>query len=155
SGIFPLAIIRLAGDAVANAIEREFFERDRAKLTVRLERARRMQMVGLLASGIAHNFNNIIAAILGYSEMVETQVARGTRSARYVEEIRHAATRGRDLVDNILTFGRRTDTRLRPVQVRSLLEEAAALLRVTLPKDVDLVLEGVPIDVTVSGEATQ
>ena len=79
SGIFPLSIIRLAGDAVANAIEREFLERDRTKLTVRLERARRMQMVGLLASGIAHNFNNIIAAILGYSEMVEPQMARGTQ----------------------------------------------------------------------------
>jgi len=155
SSIFPLSIIRLAGDAVANAIEREFFERDRAKLTVRLERARRMQMVGLLASGIAHNFNNIIAAIIGYSEMVETQMARGTRSARYVEQIRHAATRGRDLVDNILTFGRRTDTRVQPVQVCSLLEEAAALLRVTLPRDVDLVLEDVPIDVAVSGEAAQ
>ena len=78
NGIVPLSIIRLAGDAVANAIEREFLESDRAKLTVRLERARRMQMVGLLASGIAHNFNNIIAAILGYSEMVES--ADGARN---------------------------------------------------------------------------
>ena len=74
--------VRLAGDAVANAIEREFLERDRARLTTRLERARRMQMVGLLASGIAHNFNNIIAAILGYSEMVEPQLTRGTKPAR-------------------------------------------------------------------------
>ena len=155
NGIFPLSIIRLAGDAVANAIEREFLESDRAKLTVRLERARRMQMVGLLASGIAHNFNNIIAAILGYSEMVEPQMARGTKSARYVEEIRRAATRGRDLVDSILTFGRRTDTRVQLVQVRSLLEEAASLLRVTLPSDVELVLEDVPIDVAVSGESAQ
>ena len=55
---------------MANAIEREFLERERTKLTVRLERARRMQMIGTLASGIAHNFNNIIGAILGYSEMV-------------------------------------------------------------------------------------
>ena len=111
--------MRLAGDAVANAIEREFLERERAKLTVRLERARRMQMVGLLASGIAHNFNNIIAAILGYSEMVEPQLERGTKPAQHIDEIRRAAERGRDLVDNILTFGRRTDARVRPVQVRS------------------------------------
>src|SRR6185295_18158068 len=105
--------------------------------------------------GIAHNFNNIIAAILGYSEMVEPQMARGTKSARYVEEMRRAATRGRDLVDSILTFGRRTDTRVQLVQVRSLLEEAASLLRVTLPSDVELVLEDVPIDVAVSGESAQ
>jgi signal transduction histidine kinase len=65
--IHPVPIVRLAGDAVANAVEREFLERERVKLTTRLERARRMQMVGSLASGIAHNFNNIIGAILGYS----------------------------------------------------------------------------------------
>ena len=155
NGVVPPSIIRLAGDAVANAIEREFLERDRAKLTVRLERARRMQMVGLLASGIAHNFNNIIAAILGYSEMVEPQMVRGTKSARHVEEIRRAAKRGRDLVDNILTFGRRTDRRVRPVQVRSLLEEAASLLRVSLPSDVELVIEDASIDIAVSGEPAQ
>lgn len=155
NSVLPLSIVRLAGDAVANALERDFLERERAKLTVRLERARRMQMVGLLASGIAHNFNNIIAAILGYSEMVEPQVARGTRAARHVEEIRRAAARGRDLVDNILTFGRRTDTRIRAVRVRSLLQEATALLRASLPSDVALVLEDVPPDITVSGEPSQ
>ncbi len=155
NSIFPLSIVRLAGDAVANALERDFLERERAKLTVRLERARRMQMVGLLASGIAHNFNNIIAAILGYSEMVEPQIARGTKAARHVEEIRRAATRGHDLVDNILTFGRRTDTRVRPVQVRSLLEEAAALLRVSLSSDVALIVEDVSPDLAVSGEPVQ
>jgi signal transduction histidine kinase len=92
-----------------------------------------MQMVGLLASGIAHNFNNIVAAILGYSEMIQPQMARGSKPARYVDEIRRAAMRGRDLVDNILTFGRRTDKRLQSVQVRCLLEETASLLQVTLP----------------------
>jgi signal transduction histidine kinase len=153
--IFPEPIVRLAGDAVANAIEREFLERDRAKLTVRLERARRMQMVGSLASGIAHNFNNIMAAILGYSEMVEPQLTRGTKPAQHIDEIRRAAERGRDLVDNILTFGRRTDARVRPVQVRALLEEAASLLRVSLPSEIELVFEDVPIGVAVSGEPAQ
>jgi len=151
----PVPIVRLAADAVANAVEREFLERERAKLTVRLERARRMQMVGSLASGIAHNFNNIMAAILGYSEMVEPQLTRGTKPAQHIDEIRRAAERGRDLVDNILTFGRRTDARVRPVQVRILLEEAASLLRASLPSDVELVFEDVSIDLAVSGEPAQ
>ena len=69
--VFPLPVVRLAGDVVANAIEREYLERDRARLATRLERSHRMQVIGSLASGIAHNFNNIIAAILGYSEMIE------------------------------------------------------------------------------------
>jgi signal transduction histidine kinase len=151
-GAFPL---RLAGDVVANALEREFLERDRARLTTRRERSRRMQMIGSLASGIAHNFNNIISAILGYSEMIEPQLARGTKAAQHIDEIRRAAERGRDLIDNILTFGRQRDACVRPVQVRALFEEAAALLRASLPSGVVLVIEDVPADVAVSGEPAQ
>jgi signal transduction histidine kinase len=153
--VFPLPVLRLAGDAVANALEREFLERDRARLTTRLERARRMHMIGLLASGIAHNFNNIISAILGYSEIVEPELTRGTKLAQHIDEIRRAAERGRDLIDSILTFGRRRDARVRPVQVRTLFEEAASLLRASLPSGVELIIDEVPIDVAVSGEPTQ
>jgi signal transduction histidine kinase len=152
---FPLPAVRLAGDAVANAIEREFLERDRTRLTSRLERARRMQMIGSLASGIAHNFNNIIGAILGYSEMVEPHLMRGTKPAQHVDEIRRAAERGRDLIDNILTFGRQRDARTRPVQVRTLFEEAGSLLRASLPSGITLVIEDVPAGVAVSGEPGQ
>jgi signal transduction histidine kinase len=153
--VFPLPVLRLAGDAVANALEREFLERDRARLTTRLERARRMHTIGSLASGIAHNFNNIISAILGYSEIVEPQLTRGTKLAQHVDEIRKAAERGRDLIDGILTFGRQRDARVRPVQVRTLFEEAASLLRASLPSGVELIIDDVPIDVAVSGEPAQ
>jgi signal transduction histidine kinase len=154
-GAFPLPVVRLAGDAVANAIEREFLERDRAKLTTRLERARRMQMIGSLASGIAHNFNNIIGAILGYSEMAEPQLTPGSKPAQHVDEIRRAAERGRDLIDHILTFGRRRGASVHTVQVRTLFEEAGSLLRAALPADVELVIEDVRADIAVSGEPAQ
>jgi signal transduction histidine kinase len=154
-GVFPLPVLRLAGDAVANALEREFLERDRARLTTRLERARRMHMIGSLASGIAHNFNNIISAILGYSEMAEPQLTRGTKLAQHIDEIRRAAERGRDLIDSILTFGRQRDARVRPVQVRTLFEEAASLLRASLPSGVEIIIDDVPVDVAVSGEPAQ
>jgi signal transduction histidine kinase len=153
--VFPLPVVRLAGDAVANAIEREFLERERTRLSTRLERARRMQMVGSLASGIAHNFNNIIAAILGYSEMVEPQLAPGSRSAQHVDEIRQAAERGRDRVDQILTFGRRRDARVRPLQVRTLLAETASLLRASLNPGIELIIDDVPVEVAVAGEPAQ
>jgi signal transduction histidine kinase len=153
--VFPLPVVRLAGDAVSNAIEREFLERDRTKLATRLERARRMQMIGSLASGIAHNFNNIIGAILGYSEMVEPQLTPGTKPAEHVEEIRRAAERGRDLIDNILRFGRRRDGPVRPVDVRALLEDAASLMRASLPHTVELIIADVPADLAVAGEPVQ
>ena len=153
--IFPLPVVRLAGDAMVNAIEREFLERDRVTLATRLERARRMQMIGSLASGIAHNFNNVIGAILGYSEMVEPQLVPGSKLAQHVDEIRRAAERGRDLIDNILRFGRRRDARVQSVWVRTLFEESASLLRASLPASVDLIVADVTADIAVSGEPAQ
>ena len=59
-----------------------------------------METVGALASGIAHNFNNIIGAILGYTEMANEQ----STPSRMLEEDRHAGERARELIDQILTF---------------------------------------------------
>jgi signal transduction histidine kinase len=153
--VFPFPVVRLAGDAVASAIEREALERDRAKLARRLERARRMQIIGSLASGIAHNFNNIIAAIVGYSEMAEAEITPGTRPAQYIDEVRQAAERGRELIDKILTFGRRSDAPAQLLSVRFLFEKSAALLRPLLPAAVELVIEDVANDVVLSGEPAQ
>jgi signal transduction histidine kinase len=78
---FPRPVVRLAGDAIGAAIERDLSERARVRLAARLERALRMQMVGQLASGVAHNFNNIIAAIQGYSEMAAAEIEANAKAA--------------------------------------------------------------------------
>jgi signal transduction histidine kinase len=152
---FPLATMRLAGDAIANALEREIRERERAKVNARLERALRMQMVGQLASGVAHNFNNIISAILGYSEMASSEVEPGGKMARRIAEIERAAERGRDLVDSVLTFGRRSDAHSSLVSVSELLSETASLLRASLPSSIELVVANAPKGLAVFGEQAQ
>jgi signal transduction histidine kinase len=152
---FPLEAVRLAGDAIAGALEREKRERENVKLTARLERALRLQMVGQLASGVAHNFNNIIAAILGYSEMAGSEVEPGGKAARRIAEIEKAAERGRDLVDSILTFGRRSDARSSLVSVTELLSEAVSLLRASLPSGVELIVVDARAGLAVFGEPAQ
>ncbi len=152
---FPLAVVRLASDAIGNAIEREALERDRARLAARLERALRMQMVGQFASGIAHNFNNIIGAILGYSEMAAAEIEAGAKATLHLTEIQRAAELGQDLIDGILTFGRRSDARTSVVSAPDLLDETASLLRATLPPEVELVVSDAPSDLAVFGEAAQ
>jgi hypothetical protein len=114
-----------------------------------------MQMVGQLASGVAHNFNNIISAILGYSEMASSDVERGGKAARRIAEIERAAERGRDLVDSILTFGRTPEPRSSLVSIIELLNETASLLRASLPSSVDLVVADGPQGLAVFGERAQ
>jgi signal transduction histidine kinase len=152
---FPLGAVRLAGDALADALEREIGEREKAKLTARLERALRFQIVGQLASGVAHNFNNIVSAIVGYAEMANSEVEPGGKAARRIAEIEKAAERGRDLVDSILTFGRRSDARSSLLSITELLSESASLLRASLPPSIELVVADAPADLAVFGERAQ
>ncbi len=152
---FPREAVRLAGDALADALERDIGEREKAKLTARLERALRLQVVGQLASGVAHNFNNIVSAILGYSEMASSEVEPGGKAARRIAEIEKAAERGRDLIDSILTFGRRSDARSSLVPITELLSETASLLRASLPSSFDLVVSDAPRGLAVFGEGAQ
>jgi signal transduction histidine kinase len=134
-----LGLLRMARDALANAVGRQVMEQERTRLAARLQQARRMETVGALASGIAHNFNNIIGAILGYTEMAQVHIKSG-RPAGHFDEIRRAGERARDLVDQILAFGRRREARRRPVSIRNLLTESASLLQASLPSGIDLVI---------------
>jgi len=124
-----LEIIRLGLDVLAGAVRRSTLEHDRAELERRLEEASRMEAVGAFASGIAHNFNNILAAIGGYTEMAAGGVRSNSRAARQLTEIQLAVARGRDLIDRILAFGRRSSAPWREVDAGQALEEAASLLR--------------------------
>jgi CheY-like chemotaxis protein len=111
-----------------------------------------METIGAFASGIAHNFNNIVGAILGYTEMAE---GSDSRSASNLGEIRRAGERARDLVDQILAFGRRRDVQRRPVLMKELVAETRALLHASLPPRIELVIREVPDEAVLSGQAGQ
>jgi signal transduction histidine kinase len=148
-------LLRMAFDAIANALDRQSLERDRERLEANLQHARRMETIGALASGIAHNFNNIIGAILGYAETAQTQVHPGTRSVESLTEIRRAGERARDLVDQILTFGRRSDARKTRICVEALVAEAKSLLDVSLSPYVNIVIGATSQRAIVFGEPAQ
>jgi signal transduction histidine kinase/CheY-like chemotaxis protein len=148
-------LLRMAFDAIANALSRESLERDRERLQENLQRARRMETIGAFASGIAHNFNNIIGAILGYAETAQSHVRPGSRPVESLTEIRRAGERARDLVHQILTFGRRSDARKARVSINSLMMEAKSLLDASLSPYVSVIVRIAEQNTTVVGEAAQ
>jgi signal transduction histidine kinase len=148
-------LLRMAFDAIANALGRESLETDRERLQENLQRARRMETIGAFASGIAHNFNNIIGAILGYAETAQSHVRPGSRPVESLTEIRRAAERARDLVHQILTFGRRSDARKARVSINSLVMEAKSLLDASLSPYVSVIVRTAEQNTTVVGEAAQ
>src|SRR3981081_2127776 len=130
-------------------------EKERARLETRLQQARRLETVGTFTSGIAHNFNKILGWIFGPSEVIEGQLGSDSRLLRNLEAIRRGAERARDLVDQILTFGRRRDARRRPLSARALVAEGASRLNVSLPPGIDLMINEPPVAGIVSGELAQ
>jgi signal transduction histidine kinase len=149
------ALFRMAFDAIANAVRRVKLEQEKERLEASLQQSRRMETVGTFASGIAHNFNNIVGAILGYTEMAEAQQVSDSQLARNLGEIRRAGERARDLVDQILAFGRRREAQGTPVSVKGLVAETSSLLHASLPSRIELVIREVPDAAVVSGELGQ
>ncbi|WP_426419701.1 two-component system VirA-like sensor kinase [Bradyrhizobium genosp. A] len=145
-----LALVRMALDTILQAVERRTMEKERARLETRLRQARRMEKIGTFTSGIAHNFNNILGGILGHSEVMQEQ---GCSDSRFAHNLAgRGAERARDLVDQMLAFGRRRDARRNPLSVSALIAETTSLLGVSLPKGIDLVIRQPPVATIVSGD---
>jgi signal transduction histidine kinase/ActR/RegA family two-component response regulator len=131
-----IALSRTAGEILANAIERRFGELEREALETRLHQAQRLESIGTLAGGIAHEFNNILGAIFGYAELALTTLARGGRPERHVQRIVAAGERAKAVIDQILTFSRRSERQVRTVSAEAAVAEAVELLRASLPATV-------------------
>ena len=133
-----VTLFRMAFDAIGSAVGRVVLEREKERLQASLQQARRMETIGTFASGIAHNFNNIVGAILGYTEMADAHIRSGGQPAASLTEIRGAGERARELVDQILAFGRRREGRRTAVCMKALVSETRSLLGASLPSHVEL-----------------
>jgi PAS domain S-box-containing protein len=111
---------------------------ERLSLENQLRQAQKMESLGTLAGGIAHDFNNILSAILGYTELAMEKTAGLPDLRSDLQEAYQAGLRATDLVRQILTFSRRTDTTLKPLQIGLIVKEALKLLRSTLPTSIEI-----------------
>jgi len=130
-------------------------EAHRTTLESQLRESQKMQAIGTMAGGIAHDFNNIISAILGNVELAREDVNLDSSVSTSLAEIDKAARRARDLVRQILTFSRNEPPHRVPVQLAEVVMETAKLLKVTLPPQVDLLMDIDPQTPPVMADATQ
>jgi nitrogen-specific signal transduction histidine kinase/CheY-like chemotaxis protein len=125
---------RLVRLQIATDISRiKDLEKESLRIQAQLQQAQKMEAIGTLAGGIAHDFNNILSAVIGYTEIVLSDIAKGTSQHRNLQEVLKAGNRARDLVNQILMFSRQTEKELKPVQINQIVIETLKLLRASLP----------------------
>lgn len=108
------------------------------KLEDRLRLAKKMEAIGTLAGGIAHEFNNILYAMLGYTDLAREDVPEGSSTRTHLDHVLQAGERARKLVQQILTFSHQREEDLEPVKVDAVLLEVVAWLRTTIPSSIEV-----------------
>jgi signal transduction histidine kinase len=135
--------------------ERKRAQAERERLEQRLRQAEKMEAVGRLAGGIAHDFNNVLAGVFAYGEMLFEEAPADSPLKRYAQNVLTAASRGRELVDQILAYSRSQRGKRAPVDVANVVAETLELLRGSLPAGIRLEASAPASPLVVIGDATQ
>jgi signal transduction histidine kinase/ActR/RegA family two-component response regulator len=138
------------------ALERhQRLEYERRRLERELETAQRAQALGLLAASVAHDFNNVLSAIVGYAELVQKSVVTGSRARTSIDRLLNATERARLLVRRVLTLNPNRSVNQQLMPVAPLIAEVLQQIRATLPPSVIVKASGLDMPATIRGDATE
>ncbi len=118
--------------------ERKLHEEEKAKLETQLRQAHKMEAIGTLAGGIAHEFNNILGIMIGNTELAMDGVPEWNSAHNNLEEILTASLRARDIIKQILDFSRKSKHERRPVKLCSLIDESINFIRSSIPTTIEI-----------------
>lgn len=106
-----------------------------------LQHSQKIQTIGTLTGGIAHEFNNLLTPILGYAELMMEDLSSKSHLYEDVNEIYEAAKKAKELIEQILIFSRRDNntTQYKPVQINQLIKETLKLVKPILPSTIDVI----------------
>ena len=114
---------------------------ERVRMESEIRQSQKMEAVGRLAGGVAHDFNTLLGTIRGYSEMLLGALPAGEALHRHVEQIHRAALHGAQLTRQLLVFSRRQEVQARAVDLGKLLEDVEVMLDRLIGEDIELIRE--------------
>ncbi len=113
-------------------------ETDQRQLEERLAQAQKLESLGTLAGGVAHDFNNILNIIMGYLSLLEKEIDKNEHTAHLAGTIQGAAERGAALVNQLLTFARKNETCFMPVRLSDVIGDVVKLASETFPRKIEI-----------------
>jgi PAS domain S-box-containing protein len=114
---------------------------ERKRLGRELQQAQKMESLGTLAGGVAHDFNNILSIILGYTHVIQQQKDNPQKFSACIEVIKKSVERGAGLVQQILTFARKSEVDLQPLHVNSVIGDLSKMIGETFPKTIRMIFD--------------
>ncbi len=114
---------------------------EKNKIAEQLHQAQKMDVVGQLAGGVAHDFNNMLSGIMGSAELLSYETADNPKLKRYIDLIIESAKRSANLTSQLLAFSRKVKTVSTPVNIHDLIRAAIDLLERSIDKKISIVTE--------------
>ncbi|GEM_PF-463973 len=156
--LFSGGIIEIGGEKCLLTVLRDITElkhndEERKKLEIQLQQAQKMEAIGRLAGGIAHDFNNLLTGIIGNIDMAMLDCPSSLMD--YLNNANETARRGADLVRQLLTFSRKSQTDYRVIDPIAIFSEVNRMLRETLDKRIALKSRIDPETWPIKADATQ
>lgn len=131
-------------------------QKERKKLEEQLFQVQKLESVGTMAGGVAHDFNNYLGTILGYSSMGYDDAVEGSAAKRYFNQIMTASKSAQHTVQKILTFSRKSDeNKLKRVNLKEVAKEAVSMVDSTKPSGIKLKLDLSSKPVEILGDAIE
>ena len=152
---FLAARLRDDSGNVIGAIETLQDITEKEQLQLQLQRSQKMEAVGTLAAGMAHEFNNILAAIQGYVQLMKMKIETDNPLSEYIADIDTSCQRAAGLTRKMLTFSRSEIGEKKLVKINQLVEGMQRLLRQTLPAQIELEIDLQPNLPFISAEGNQ
>ena len=137
AGFLEKPINKAALAVQVNMVSRiSILEKEKAGLKKLLQQAQKMESIGTLAGGIAHEFNNILFPIIGYTEMCMYDVPENSKTRKNLASVLKAADRAKDLIQQIQNFSMKREQERKPLKIQYIIKETLKLLRSSLPSTI-------------------
>ncbi|GEM_PF-3967774 len=105
-----------------------------------LQRSQKLEMMGRFAGGLAHDFNNMLATVMGYVEMVMDEVEKGSLAHRYLVRAKESGLKAREVIQQLLTFNKGVEPEKEKVHIPTIVKESLSLMGPQMPSQVKVTI---------------
>lgn len=135
--------------------EKRLIQSEKKQLEMQLRQSQKMEAIGTLAGGMAHDFNNTLGIIIGNTELAIRTTPKDSPNRQYLNNIITASCRAEEMVSRLLSFSRITDAVKKPIDLISSVDESLKLLRSSLPSNIEIKKNFPDYPLVIMGDPTQ